>query len=692
MPKPRQSSPVETGGVFRSIKSGNTWESVANLKSYLAVQHYDEMRNHPTIAAGLEQIKAPIKATDWYISGKNKSKVEFLTRNIKRLWSGMIVDVLRGLEYGFAPFQKVFDVEDGKVYLKQMRALKPHYASILIDEWENFAGIVTRFSGSNNTIPRENSAVFTYNKEFNNLYGISRLRPARYPYVVHKYIMELCSMFYESFADPRYKVFVPEGKTLNPDTGKPIDNIAYVSNKIKSLHGGGAKHITLPAKKDGEAQYDIEVLDSSKDGQDYIAFLQYCDTLILQGILIPQDLVISSDRGSAAKQKEINSQFAFQYDSDMSQIKTFIETEILNPLIEYNFGKEDVGGYEWNYMPMTKKDVETLRNVFLAYAQLGKVEPDWDWLSHQIGIPINVNALTPEAPEETPAEVVEEDKPVNTPPAMSRCSCGHIHFEKQARELTTFEKRVDFERVKGLFEREPDFTGKLETIMDDMKSAYIKEAKKLINSGNVEGLNKLTLDYKNKYKNLYVKKAMTVLEDSYELVREELGLPVGTPADDIKKVYKARAENIAGKQLTDLEVRVKDMALTAVSTNQGFGEVENVIKNIFTDYKDTVKTGVNVTIQEFIDGGRREGASDPEVELAQWSAILDENVCPVCAKLDGNLVVKVGSDEYNKYTPSAMHFNCRCVWVYIMRKEENKPALNIPTVSQEEADKYIRKV
>lgn len=61
-----------------------------------------------------------------------------------------------------------------------------------------------------------------------------------------------------------------------------------------------------------------------------------------------------------------------------------------------------------------------------------------------------------------------------------------------------------------------------------------------------------------------------------------------------------------------------------------------------------------------------------DVYAFQYSAILDWATTPLCRKLDG-IIVKPNSPEVKKYQPP-LHWNCRSIWVEILKEETYKPA------------------
>ena len=62
-----------------------------------------------------------------------------------------------------------------------------------------------------------------------------------------------------------------------------------------------------------------------------------------------------------------------------------------------------------------------------------------------------------------------------------------------------------------------------------------------------------------------------------------------------------------------------------------------------------------------------------EIEIAEYSAILDRNACPVSEALDG-LRVSLDDPRYEQYmppNPECLHGDrCRCMWILVHKGEQ----------------------
>jgi hypothetical protein len=76
----------------------------------LPVATLKKMRKHPTIRLGLSVFKAPIYNVNWWIDGHDKRIAAAVEENLKKVWGNLIQGMLRAMEFGYAPFEKVFTV------------------------------------------------------------------------------------------------------------------------------------------------------------------------------------------------------------------------------------------------------------------------------------------------------------------------------------------------------------------------------------------------------------------------------------------------------------------------------------------------------------------------------------------------------------------------------------------------------
>lgn len=94
-------------------------EYLRELQGYLGAQMYKEMGNHPIVAAVLQAIKMTLRKVQWYaVASKSgrEEEVDFLNQcmnDMDHTWSDFVDEALSMLQYGFAPFEKVYKIRRG---------------------------------------------------------------------------------------------------------------------------------------------------------------------------------------------------------------------------------------------------------------------------------------------------------------------------------------------------------------------------------------------------------------------------------------------------------------------------------------------------------------------------------------------------------------------------------------------------
>ena len=94
----------------------------------------------------------------------------------------------------------------------------------------------------------------------------------------------------------------------------------------------------------------------------------------------------------------------------------------------------------------------------------------------------------------------------------------------------------------------------------------------------------------------------------------------------------------------------------------------------FTSFlNSSVGLGIGVSLAGSLNLGRGDsfGASD-DIDRMQYSAILDNRTTAMCTSLDSSVVT------YEEYLATVwippVHFNCRSIWVAILKDDDFKPA------------------
>lgn len=707
MARAKEGQVAVTGGISifaDGDKKKGKFLSYTNDNDNISVADYENMSNHPTIALGIEWAIALHSSFDWYLTGTNKRKVAFVEKCLRSIWEIFINDCFRcAMIYGYSPFEKIWKEEGGFLVYDRLLPLKPKYITVLTDDKGDYAGLKQESANTIDNKPvyleADKTFIYPHRYRFGDLYGMSRLRAARFPYYVSKYMIELLNIYMEGFADPIKVGRAPAGKVKNSNSSVAVESIDYLNRRLESLSIGGAKRLTLPSETDANGKYkwDIELLESSRSNDQFLNYLNFLDIKMLNGILIPESTAMTPESGSHALEKGQEGILALSIDKEIGLFGKFVERYLINPLLEVNFGMESSGSVNFHHTKLSKNDRQLQGQILFALTQNEKVDFDIDWLSQKTGIPFVKGTGMPKEIKNIDEEgniippngiTANEDKNEDVKKKFEKCSCESEKFEK--RELTKAESKVQFDKIEDLFDKSKDIYIKVEAVLDDIKIKILESLKPLIKKNDVEGIKRLELDLKNKYKNLMTAEIMDIYEESYSLAKNEVGIKGSLTAEQ-KALQKAKIQNIVDKQLNDMIFGIKNEVLIGLGVLK-YGAIENNVKNYITQYKeDKLKLSVDVMVEQTVSDGRGIVAEDPSIETAQWSAILDKVTCPLCKSLDG-MVVKVNSEEYRKYQAGKIHGNCRCIWVYISKEEVDAPEVDFKEPDKKIVDKYMRSI
>lgn len=267
-------------------------ERVAELRDRQGLRtYYDMKRADGTVRGALRLLKTPILAARWFIkpasdSTLDKNIAEFVENNLFRglnmPWSRIVEDALLMCEYGYFPFEKVFDIKDGKVVLTKLAPRHP----LDIEEWYwdrngGPEGFVMEKTGMMTDepfdevkfIPIEKAAVFVLEQEGGDLRGTSILRSAYKHYYYKDTLYKI-----DAIQKERHGIGVPIIK-LPP--GFSDDDRRAAEELGRNLRTNERAHIVAPS--------NWEILFAKLEGQpvDCLRSIEHHDMKIKSNILAP---------------------------------------------------------------------------------------------------------------------------------------------------------------------------------------------------------------------------------------------------------------------------------------------------------------------------------------------------------------------------------------------------------------------
>lgn len=201
----------------------------------------------------------------------------------------------------------------------------------------------------------------------------------------------------------------------------------------------------------------------------------------------------------------------------------------------------------------------------------------------------------------------------------------------------------------------------------------------MLEARDITGLSSFDLRYGPAYTSLIVQ----TMKQSYEFAKkgaaDELGVDSPATSRETAQLFNQNANAVVQKQLSDLLFSIKTDVLSEVR-RQGIAQtdVPGVIAQVgetFDQFKAAqMAMGGSVAVAIAVNRGRGDvfAANRDQIAVYQYSAILDNKVCPTCRDLDGTTM------DYATYANFAwkppIHIFCRCILVAVYKDQTEIPA------------------
>lgn len=249
------------------------------------------------------------------------------------------------------------------------------------------------------------------------------------------------------------------------------------------------------------------------------------------------------------------------------------------------------------------------------------------------------------------------------------------------RPLTFAEKKVNFSSLKkALAAAAGRFDTDIESITSKQKADILAQVKRAVEGNDIAKVGQI----KAKYTGDLAAALTSIQQDMFEVgkksVAAEISVKVPPTAKEIAGALRVQNDKIVDKFVTDMEAAASTAvsqtvakhggAITSTGTTEAVNAAAEAIEKAVTQGKAAMNT---LSVIGTLNLGRATifERYPEEVSAMQYSAIIDDRTTDMCLALDGR-VVKPGSAEFYQYSPPR-HYNCRSIWVEILRDEEFQP-------------------
>lgn len=384
---------------------------------------YRLMSLDPTLRVIRQIITAPILASQWTVQAVEGKKprqawLDAITAEILPLRQSILRESLRYLEFGWRPFERVYEIENGTYVLKKLKPLLPEFCQILTDGHGAFAGLTTNTTGGDGPLLPNKAWIVTNDGEAGNMYGMSRHEAAYDAWVDTQYARLRAAMLAGKLSGVQPMVYyrpglspVSGGKLLMPDRTTPaMDNGEIAARLVDKLFGGKGVAIPTTDFTDSELQenpklaeavsWRIELFNAGSyspamDG--IIRERQYQDVLKVRAWGWPERAALEAEHGSKADSQQHTDTASLDIkliDDDIAiQVSRGQPENDVPGLIDEScvlkFGEEARGTIEVKPAPLTDPKLELYAKLIDAVfanptlaPEFAKV-PDWeDVFSH----------------------------------------------------------------------------------------------------------------------------------------------------------------------------------------------------------------------------------------------------------------------------------------------------------------------
>ena len=361
---------------------------------------YRDLRKDPTIALGRRLLVSGILAGSWSVEQDDDTRavvVDFVKSLIPLRESIMRPIVGYGrVDFGWMPFEKIFEIINGLVTMR-LKPLLHDITTILIDGQGNFAGYRQRNAPTPVDIPLEKCLHIAFDVEGANLYGAPLLENVRATQISWTDCDDGAKRYDKKIAGSHWVVHYPPGTSQIDD--ETVENADVAKQLLLALESSGS--MSLPSTtaeyvqelNDANVaklyQWDVKLISDVSSRQPAFADrLKYLDSLKIRGLGLPERSMLEGQFGTKAEAGE-HIGLAVTHMQNIDQtITKMLNDQVVNPLLEINFGPDAVGKARLVSAPLVDTQIAFMQDLYLKVMATADPDIDTDALKEQLSIPM----------------------------------------------------------------------------------------------------------------------------------------------------------------------------------------------------------------------------------------------------------------------------------------------------------------
>jgi len=249
--------------------------------------------------------------------------------------------------------------------------------------------------------------------------------------------------------------------------------------------------------------------------------------------------------------------------------------------------------------------------------------------------------------------------------------------KKYWRPMTKYEERVNFEAIEKEMDKWEDETKKkLWEIIDKQRRDLANQITEILKSWDPKKLDTLTIKYQNEYSKAIGETYKKLFEEGKRRAADEIKVPAPWNNKEVKDFIEQKIKYSTDVHQENILKQIKAPILEKLKNKIQLSDLDDAMDILFNtdELSDTVEDIISATVVAESFNTWRDlvfKANDDQIYGYEYSALMDSDTCDYCASLDWR-VVEPNSPEFEQYSP-IQHFNCRCIWVAILKDEEEPP-------------------
>lgn len=330
-------------------------------------------------------------------------------------WSS-IDNLMDALAYGYKVAEKVWEIQDSKLVLHDLKYKHSRFYDFNYDQFANFNeiilakdfGFTDRIEGADNVYDKFLIGTYPYAKD-GNMYGNSVLMSVYRPWRSKLHVAKQRDITLEKWGSPVPEALYDASKMSPTEKGALKDLLDNFQEGTYLLNPGYTNPKT--GELVGKIKFTIHEVKSGNIGKAFTDAIDQLDKQITRGILFPDKLGFSESPGGSYNQAETQLEVL---QVEIEYHHQWIES-IINLLIEQIVDANFAGVENYPVLRFNRISDKIKAEMLEKLVNLGIVDKRESWIRQHVGIPV-----LDEKEKEAIEKSKEEDKKKaqeNMPPA-----------------------------------------------------------------------------------------------------------------------------------------------------------------------------------------------------------------------------------------------------------------------------------